>query len=238
MLSEEILLLPEGLLSISQGVPAEWRQKLKYTLLYSHLYARSSGNKFDALGKWRSGYSRAMENLEWTTRANKASSFEPKDEAVIVLSDLLREKLISDFQPQELAQLDRLIANVEAALGSEAPGAAIREQLLSPVQSLNNSDTTVFVHISLIGAGPVVYTVSVRFRTSQCIDELFFKQRFTGKHVVGQVSVNVSTRQLSTARYERNGIEQKVRRGLPANADSLLVELSSAGCPEPHALPA
>ncbi|WP_434653802.1 hypothetical protein J3P96_24755 [Pseudomonas sp. R3-56] len=236
MLNEEILLLPEGLLSISEGVPKEWRQKLKYSLLYSHLYARSTGDKFDALAKWRAGYSRAMENLEWTTLANKASSFEPKDEAVIVLSDLLGEKLISDVKLQ--AQLERLIASVEDALGSEALGAAIREQLLSPAQAKDKSDTTVFVHVSLIGVGPVVHTFSMRFRTAQCIDELFFKQRFTGKHVVGQVSVNVSTRQLSTARYERNGIEQKVRRGLPTNADSLLVELSSAGCPEPHALPA
>jgi hypothetical protein len=236
MLNEEILLLPEGLLSISEGVPKEWRQKLKYSLLYSHLYARSTGDKFVAPGKWRSGYSRAMENLEWATLANKASSFEPKDEAVIVLSDLLRERLISDVEPQ--AQLDRLVASVEDALGSEALGAAIREQLLSAAQGKDKSDTTVFVHISLIGVGPVVHTLSVRFRTSQCIDELFFKQRFTGKHVVGQVSVNVSTRQLSTARYERNGIEQKVRRGLPATADSLIVELFSASNPEPHALPA
>lgn len=238
MLKDEVVLIPGGLLSIANGLPEAWRQKLKYSLLYAHLYARAAGDRFDALVKWRSGYSRAMENLEWATLANKTSSFKPKSDAVIVLSDLLKERFISEVKLQEAAQLDRLMTCVEDALGSEALGAAIREQLLSPVQSQDRSETTVFVHISLIGTGLIVYSVSVRFRTSQCVDEAFFKQHFTGKHVLGQASVNVSTKQLSTARYVRNGIEEKVRRGLPGNADTLAVELSTAGSPGPHALPA
>jgi len=229
MVKDELLLMPGGLFSLSGRLSAAWRKKLKYSFLFTCLYARKSGDKFRESAKWHLGYSLSMEKLEWATLVNNVSSFEPQDDAVFVLRELLKERLVAHVQPQEAMQLERLIASVEMGLGSEAQGAAIREQTLCTVDAQDMADTIVFVHLSVLGSGPVVHSVSVRFRTSECIDEDFFSQVFTGKYVVGEVSVNVCTRQLSTGRYERNAIEAKVRHGLPDAADALIVELAPAG---------
>lgn len=229
MAKDELLLMPGGLFSLSGMLSAAWREKLKYSFLFSCLYARKAGDKFIDSTRWRLGYSHSMERLEWAILVNKVSSFKPKDDAVLVLKELLKEHLITQLQSREVMQLERLMSSVEKGLGSETLGAAIKEQTLFTVQAQDTADTIVFVHLSLLGSGPVVHSVSVRFRTSEDIEDDFFRQAFAGKCVLGEVSVNVCTRQLSTDRYQKNDIEAKVRHGLPDAADALIVELSPAG---------
>lgn len=215
-------------LSISTDIPVFWRGEVLNSLLYSRLYANSKVDRGVAPDGWYKNFSNAMEKVKWEGEAFKNYSFEPEADDVVVLQGLVSARIGSLLGSGQASRLEYLIASLEDSLSTEEVGKKFRQCTVASVSEEKDSTlSTITLLLSFVGNGAVVYSAFVHFVTAEDVEADFINQRFSGKHIVGSVSIDVSKRVLNKAGYEEDRIRDKILSKLPDSTDELICDLAS-----------
>ncbi|VVN81884.1 hypothetical protein [Pseudomonas fluorescens] len=211
MIKDDVVIVAGNVLSISSDVVDPWREDVISSLLFSRRYANSQADRFAEAQQWCKYYDGALGRLKWELRAGKSNDFEPVDGSVIVVKDLIREKLVDILNSTRVEQFERLMRSIELTSNADMLAAQVEEHAAVKAAVDGVHDVScVALQLSLVGQGPVVCSVFVRFDTTQEVDFEFFNQDFTSEHIVGKVSVDVSQRVLNKVMYEKSRMREMI----------------------------
>ena len=216
MIKDDVVVVAGNVLSVSSDVVDPWKKAVISSLLFSRLYANSQADRFAQAQQWYKDYDDALGRLKWELRANKSNDFEPVDGSVIVVKDLIKTQMVDVLGSAQAEQFERLMRSIELASSAEMLAAQVGEHAVVKV-AVNeiHEASCLALQLSLVGQGPVVCSVFVRFDTTQEVDFDFFNQNFMSEHIVGKVSVDVSQRVLNKVSYEKSRMREMITSKLP-----------------------
>ncbi|WP_339498450.1 hypothetical protein [Pseudomonas silesiensis] len=211
MIKDDVVIVAGNVLSVSSDVVDPWRKDVIGSLLFSRLYANSQADRFAEAQQWYKDYNDALGRLKWELRTGRSNDFEPVDGSVIVVKDLIREKLVEVLNSTQAELFERLIRSIELASSAQMLAAQVEEHAVVKVVVDGIHEVSCFaLQLSLVGQGPVVCSVFVRFDTTQEVGCEFFKQNFMSEHIVGKISVDVSQRVLNKVTFEKSRMREMI----------------------------
>jgi hypothetical protein len=227
MIKDDVVIVAGNVLSVSSDVVDPWRKDVIGSLLFSRLYANSQADRFAEAQQWYKDYDDALGRLKWELRASKSNDFEPVDGSVIVLKDLISTHLVDAPSSAQAEQFERLMHSIELASNAEMLAAQVGEHAVVKVAVDDIHEASCLaLQLSLVGQGPILCSVFVRFDTTQEVDFDFFNQDFMSEHIAGKVSVDVSLRVLNKVSYEKSRMREMIASKLPEAGGSQMLELS------------
>lgn len=224
MTKDDMFIVEGNFLSVPGDFPVAWKSDVVDSLLFSQLYADSNANRFDDAGGWYKSYRKSMGHVKWEQQAYNGNGFTPENGDVVVLKDLIEEKM--GFL--EGGRLEYLLYCIRHFVREKLRHAALRQEEVTGVgEKRDVVVSTISLQLSVVEQGAIVYSMVVNFRTSEEVEADFFVQKFLGKHVVGKVNVDVSEQVLNKADYEKDGMRKKIAGHLSGKKEAGIVEIFS-----------
>lgn len=224
----DVMLVAGNLLSISLGLPDSWRDDVLNSLLFSQMYANSQVEKFDKPDKWYTAHANAMSQTKWRRTSYKSNYFQPDRDAIITLQNLIRENLLGRLDKNHGEQVESMIRRIQKLSDADGVQSVFRKHVITTAQpevqsAVVSAVSTVALQISLIDSGPIAYSAFVSFSTSEAVEVDIFKQCFSGKDIVGEISVDFSQHELNKVDYEKNNVRKNILSSLPGTKDNLIL---------------
>lgn len=230
MIKDDVCLVAGNLLLVANGFSQRLREDLISSVLFSQLYASTKVGKLTDAGNWYAECAAAMEKVKWKRTDYKSNSFELESKAGFIMADSVVKQVLSIFGTNQAEKFKRLINCAQHSFVEDAVGVALREHTVATVKKSDDSDfSTIALQMGVLGAGSVLYSVFICFRTTEDIEIDFLNQCFSGKHIVGEVCFDFAKQLLDQADFERSRMREKIIRQLPDSRDELVLELGP-GC--------
>jgi hypothetical protein len=216
MIKDDVVVVAGNVLSVSSDVVDPWKEAVISSLLFSRLYANSQADRFAQAQQWYKDYDDALGRLKWELKANRSNDFEPMEGSVIVVKDLIKTQMVDALGSAQAEQFERLMRSIELASSAEMLAAQVGEHAVVKVAVNDIHEASCLaLQLCLVGQGPVICSVFVRFDTTQEVDFDFFNQNFMSEHIAGKVSVDVSLRVLNKGSYEKSRMREIIASKLP-----------------------
>ena len=233
MVEDDVLLLAGNLAYVSGEVAEGWRKDVVNSILFSQLYANSQVDRFAESQQWFKYYAGAFGWLKWKGGGYRFVSVGLDECVSFDLNNLIQVKLGSLVDLPQVKHFERLMYSVRQefaveVIASSTGNAAIFRQ----VEEKASTVSTVVLNVSLVGAGPAIYSVFVCFKTRQRVESDIFNQTFRSEFLLGEFGIGYSKFVLNKADYEKGGVRQKVLDSLPADTAPFVRDITP-GCKNP-----
>jgi hypothetical protein len=165
--------------------------------------------------------------LKWKSGGYRYVEVEMVDNVLVVLKRLIRDKLSSMAGLSLVEQFERLMCNIQQECVAEAIASSTEDHaMVYKVEGEDSVVSTVTLHVSMVGAGPAIYSAFVCFKTTQEVKSGFFNQAFKSELVVGEIGIGISKLVLDKAGYEKARIREKVLDSLPEVTAPLVLNIT------------
>ena len=225
MIKDDTCLVAGNLLLVADGFSQQLREDMINSLLFSQLYASAKVEKLKDADRWYKECATAMENVKWQRAVYRSKSFEPEDNAEFVVRDAVVSQVLSLFGVDQAEMFERLINCIGQSLVEGVNGLVVRENAVTTLEFPGYDFSTIVLQMGVLGAGPALYSVFVCFDAFNEVEVDFLNQRFSGKHIVGNVSFDFAKQLLDHKGFERSRMREKIIDILPDSRDELVLEL-------------
>jgi hypothetical protein len=223
MIKDDVVVVAGNVVSVSSDVVDPWKEAVISSLLFSRLHANSKADRFAEAQQWYKFYDDALGHLKWELQVNRSNDFEPMEGSAIVVKDRIKTQLVDALNSAQAEQFERLMRSIELALSEQTLAKQVGEHAVIKVAGDDMHETSCLaLQLTLVGQGPVICSVFVRFDTTQEVDFDFFNQSFVSEHIVGKVSVDVTLRVLNKVSYEKSRMREMIARKLPEGGGQML----------------
>lgn len=230
MIKDDVCLVAGNLLFVADGFSQSLRKDLIDSVLFSQLYANTKIGKLADAESWYVECATGMEKVKWRRTDYKSNSFEPGNKAGFIIKDSVVSRVRTIFGTSQSERFEHLINCAEHSFVDDAVGVALREHTVATIKLSDDSDySTVVLQVGVLGVGPVLHSVFICFSTTEDVEVDFLNQCFSGKHIVGEVSLDFARQLFSQADFGKRRIREKIIDQLPDSRDELVLELCP-GC--------
>lgn len=227
MCDYELKVVSGQLILLHKALPDQVKQDVLNSQLYAQLYASVKADKFSEAMAWDKQLTSARAKLKWLAPFTLARRLEPADPAKINATLLIMEQFAHapHFDPSVMEGAVR--SGLNALACSPLAQKVFFDSVLrvvKPDSSLKTGERSdVLMHVSVVSAAAHMIDVQIGFSVHQFLDQHLLDQWFSGKDVIGSMSLSVAEFELDT--YAFSDIRQKIVAGLQEGDATLIVDL-------------
>jgi hypothetical protein len=186
--------------SVGGGIADDMNDVLD-SLLFAQLVADSKAEKFEAPDIWFQNYRNELRALKWTETASRREAFEPEDTSSIVLSELIKDKLLSELPVTQAREISEMLDCI-FALPETAPASLLFNEHAFKRGGKVKGESTIAFEVSILEKTSTLSSLFIAFKTTNVVDSNPFSQRFAGCRVVGEVVTRFSRRHWGRTGYQ------------------------------------
>ena len=224
----------------STAIGATVRQDILDSLLFSQLYADGKCARLDSPARWSEEHDNALRNLKWMLSDLRTQTVELGINERFNIGHVLDQELcrrLPELDADEVRQMLRRMADIEP---DAAPQRLFKTHSLKAWADESTDElpavdsgrvptpqaTFVNLMLSYAGAGEVLSSCVIAFKTTAEIKNDLFNQSFVSSEIVGSIDIRFVKRQLDVLAFKQ--VRDKVETFLEGRRDGLILPLCHA----------